>query len=37
MLAVLEPAGGDILDRRSRAQAEARVRGAMSQVDQAEA
>ncbi len=37
VLAVLEPAGGDILDRRSRAQAEARVRGAMSQVDQAEA
>jgi len=37
MLAVLEPAGGDILDRRSRAQAEARVRAAESQVAQAEA
>lgn len=37
VLAVLEPASGDILDRRSRAQAEARVRGASSQVDQAEA
>lgn len=37
VLAVLEPAGGDILDRRSRAQAEARVRATRSQVDQAEA
>ncbi len=37
VLAVLEPAGGDILDRRSRAQAEARVRAAESQVAQAEA
>lgn len=37
VLAVLEPTGGDILDRRSRAQAEARVRGAQSQVAQAEA
>lgn len=37
VLAVLEPAGGDILDRRSRAQAEARVRAAESQVDQTEA
>src|SRR5690606_5388377 len=37
VLAVLEPAGGDILDARSRAQAEARVRAAESQVDQAEA
>ena len=37
VLAVLEPAGGDILDRRSRAQAEARVRATQSQVDQAEA
>lgn len=37
VLAVLDPASGDILDRRSRAQAEARVRGAESQVDQAEA
>jgi len=37
VLAVLEPAGGDILDRRSRAQAEARVRGSTSQVAQAEA
>ncbi|MCF3651401.1 efflux RND transporter periplasmic adaptor subunit [Synoicihabitans lomoniglobus] len=37
VLAVLEPAGGDILDVRSRAQAEARVRAAESQVAQAEA
>lgn len=37
VLAVLEPAGGDILDRRSRAQAEARVRAARSQVAQADA
>ncbi len=37
VLAVLEPAGGDILDRRSRAQAKARVRAAESQVAQAEA
>ena len=37
VLAVLEPAGGDILDRRRRAQAEARVRATRSQVDQAEA
>lgn len=37
VLAVLEPAGGDILDRRSRAQAEARVRATRSHVDQAEA
>ncbi|WP_221031631.1 efflux RND transporter periplasmic adaptor subunit [Actomonas aquatica] len=37
VLAVLEPASGDILDARSRAQAEARVRAAESQVAQAEA
>ncbi len=37
VLAVLEPAVGDILDNRSRAQAEARVRAAESQVAQAEA
>ncbi|GAB5558876.1 MAG: HlyD family efflux transporter periplasmic adaptor subunit [Synoicihabitans sp.] len=37
VLAVLEPAGGDILDRRSRAEAEARVRATRSQVAQAEA
>jgi HlyD family secretion protein len=37
VLAVFEPAGGDILDQRSRAQAEARVRAAESQVAQAEA
>lgn len=35
VLAILEPAGGDILDRRSRAQAEARVRSAESLVAQA--
>lgn len=37
VIAVLEPAGSDILDASSQAQAEARVRGALSQVDQAEA
>ena len=37
VLAVLEPASGDILDARSRAQAEARERSVASQVDQAEA
>lgn len=37
VLAVLEPAEGDILDVRSRAQAEARVRAAQSQVARAEA
>lgn len=37
VLAVLEPADGDILDVRSRAQAVARERAAQSQVDQTEA
>ncbi len=37
VLAVLEPASGDILDARSRAQAEARQNAAESQVAQAEA
>lgn len=37
VLAVLEPAGGDILDQRSRAQAEAQVRAAQSQLLRAEA
>jgi len=37
VIAVLEPASGDILDASSQAQAEARARGAESQVDQAEA
>ena len=37
VIAVLEPASGDILDASSQAQAEARVRGAQSQVAQAEA
>jgi len=37
VIAVLEPASGDILDASSQAQAQARARGAESQVDQAEA